>query len=237
VYAALSSYFKQDEYEVIVVINNTTDNSARVLRKLRKANQLTNIRIVDIGKAKGKGSALIQGFIRAKGDVVGFIDADGASPGTEIIRLYRKLMLETHIGGVIASRYLPTSRIIGDQSYLRFILSRLFNLVTKNTFHLPFTDTQCGLKLFRRKPLRLSLDYIIAKSWTFDLNLLLVFTYLGESIIEVPTRWYVKNGSKVNVFKSAIPVIKELWQTYRQMVYFAFTLKIRKANEQLPSSN
>ena len=64
--------------------------------------------------------------------------------------------------GVIGSRYVPGSKVTTPQGLFRRLESRTFNLIIRLLFGLPYNDTQCGAKVFKKVPLDLVLpeDYL-----------------------------------------------------------------------------
>jgi glycosyltransferase involved in cell wall biosynthesis len=210
-YKLLQQSFK-DKFEIIIVINNTTDHSESLLRRLKTQNQLDNLHIYNMGKASGKGDAVFFGVEKSKGEIVGFIDADGSSPTSELFKLYNYLEEHNTFDAVISSRYIKGSKITGGLPLFRFFLSRMFNLTAQFLFGLPFKDTQCGLKLFRAHAIKTIKDDVVAKGWTFDVNILVALKEYGFKVKELPTKWIFKDGSKLVVHKVAAAVIDELSQ-------------------------
>lgn len=210
-YKSLQQTLK-DKFEIIIVINNTTDHSESLLRRLKTQNQLDNLHIHNMGAASGKGDAVFYGVNKAKAEIIGFIDADGSSPMSELFKLYKYLDEHNTFDAVISSRYIKGSKITGGLPFFRFFLSRMFNLTAQILFALPFKDTQCGLKLFRSQAINTIKDDIIAKGWTFDINVLIALKEYGFKVKEIPTKWIFKDGSKLVIHKVAAAVINELSQ-------------------------
>jgi len=113
-------------YEILVVINNTKDNTEGVVKSYKKKNK--NIRYLNF-KQGGKGFAVIEGFkdaLTRKNDLIGFVDADLATPPNAFYGLVK------HLGsydGIIASRWHPKSLIKTKQTLLRKITSNGFNFL------------------------------------------------------------------------------------------------------------
>jgi glycosyltransferase involved in cell wall biosynthesis len=130
--------------ELIVVVNGTTDRTEAIVAGYAARFPLLRV-LVEPGRV-GKGGALMLGFRAARGDWVGFVDADGATPPEAFDALV------THIGdagAIIASRWCRGARVSPRQPLARRLASRCFNLATRLLFDLPITDTQCGAKLMR----------------------------------------------------------------------------------------
>ena len=207
----VGDYFsnKNIDLEVLIVVNNTTDNTVGIIKDIQK--KYPFIKYTNIHKAIGKGGALSVGFRKASGKYVAFMDADVASSVAQLNKLYRKISKNDDIDVVIANRYGDGSRINGLPLY-RKILSRMFNLVTRLVFSLPYEDTQCGLKIFKSEYAESLGRMIISKKWTIDLNLLVLCKYLDLNVVSVPIIWSEKGNSTLNVKKAFKEVALELYR-------------------------
>lgn len=175
--------------EVIVVVNGSTDDTVGVARRV--AADHPTLQVIDIPERIGKGGAVRTGFARARADLVGFADADMATPPAEFMRLVEAA---EHSDGAIASRWAPGARIYG-RTWLRTAASRVFSLLVRMLFGLPFADTQCGAKVFHRRFLPLYLANSTVNDLAFDVELLLLLTRAGARLTEVPTSWTAVPGS------------------------------------------
>ena len=175
--------------EVIVVVNGSTDDTVGVARRV--AADHPTLQVIDVAERIGKGGAVRTGFTRARGDLVGFADADMATPPAEFLRL---VDAASQCDGAIASRWAPGARIYG-RTWLRTAASRVFALLVRMLFGLPFADTQCGAKVFHRRFLPIYLANSSVNDLAFDVELLLLLTRAGARITEVPTAWTAVPGS------------------------------------------
>ena len=205
--SAYSKYFdnlvkkKELNYEIIVSINNTTDKTLEIVKKHKKKNK--KIRYLNL-KPGGKGFAVIKGFkdaLKRKNDLIGFVDADMATPPQAFHYLIKNI---NENSGIIASRYHKHSVVHPKQTWKRIASSRMFNALVRIVLFLPLRDTQCGAKLFKRKALERTLRTLTMSQWAFDVDLLYNMKKLGYSIKEAPTMWSDKSDSKIN-FLSAGP--------------------------------
>jgi len=175
--------------EMIVVVNGSTDDTVGVARRV--AADHPTLQVIDVAERIGKGGAVRTGFARARGDLVGFADADMATPPAEFMRL---VDAAEQSDGAIASRWAPGARIYG-RTWLRTAASRVFSLLVRMMFGLPFADTQCGAKVFHRRFLPLYLANSTVNDLAFDVELLLLLTRAGARLTEVPTAWTAVPGS------------------------------------------
>lgn len=176
----------------IVIADGCKDNTVKIVKRIKKRK---NITLFAPKERLGKGGALIFGFKHVKSNTVGFIDADGSVPPKE----FRKLVQNVRkVDGVIASRHLKGSKISGIPA-MRKILSVTFSLLVKLVFNLPFKDTQCGAKLFKKKMIKSLIPLVRSKGYIFDIELLYRAIKQGYKIKEIPIEWRYSAGSKITI--------------------------------------
>jgi glycosyltransferase involved in cell wall biosynthesis len=196
--------------EVIVVVNGSTDDTVGVARRV--ASDHPTVHVIDVAERIGKGGAVRTGFARARGDLVGFADADMATPPAEFLRL---VDAAAQSDGAIASRWAPGARIYG-RTWLRTAASRVFALLVRMLFGLPFADTQCGAKVFHRRFLPIYLAHSSVNDLAFDVELLLLLTRAGARITEVPTAWTAVPGS--SSLASPVGLARHGWRMVRTLL-------------------
>lgn len=190
---------KNLDYEILIVINNTTDRTPEIVRKMSRKNK----RLVSINLVKGgKGYATIEGFkevLKKDQDFIGFVDADLATLPEHFYELVEK-MGSHH--GAIASRYIKGAKIDPKPTVQRLIAKRLFNTMVRSVLFMPYKDTQCGAKVFRRKAIEDSIHEVTMSRWAFDVDLLYAIRKNGYSIREIPTVWSDKEYSTINFWNA-----------------------------------
>ena len=187
--------------EVIVVVNGSTDDTAEIVG--RYADRVPQLRCIVEPAAIGKGGALMLGFREARGDLVGFVDADASTPPAAFQDLVDRI---GDADVAVASRWCRGATVSPPQPLARRIASRVFNLLTRLFFGLRLTDTQCGAKLMKRDALAAVLGNLGITRWAFDVDLLFQMRRAGRSIIEIPTTWHDVAGSKIDI----LPVSAEM---------------------------
>lgn len=193
-------YLKDNlEYEILVVINNTKDNTEGVVLAAQKKDK--KIRFLNLKKG-GKGYAVLEGFkdsLKRNNQIIGFVDADLATKPSEFYKLIDNLK---GYDFVIASRGLKNSDV--NSSLVRKITNRGFNFVVRSILFLPFKDTQCGAKIFTRKSIDSVYNDLSDAEWGFDVDLLLNLVQNGFKGKEIATVWEDKRGSKINLI--SVPI-------------------------------
>jgi glycosyltransferase involved in cell wall biosynthesis len=186
--------------EIIVVLNGCTDGTRGVVEALRGQNLV----VLDIAEDTGKGGAVRAGFSIARAETVGYMDADGSTSAAEMRRLCETLGT---YDGVIASRWLPESKIAIRQPWHRRIASRCFNLAVRSLFGLPFKDTQCGAKVFRASAWREVAREAATAGLAFDVDLLVTMNRLKMRVREEPTTWNNMPGSRLKLASASVQML------------------------------
>lgn len=198
-YAAFFSEKYGDEAELIVVPNFCDDCTAEVARELGERFAL--IRVLDDPGFVGKGGAVVRGARAADGNLIGFVDADGATSPEAFDDLVEQIGI---YGGIIASRWMKNSEVHPKQPVSRRFSSRCFNLMVRILFGLRVTDTQCGAKLFRRDVMQFVLKNLGVTNWAFDVDMLFQARRSGALVGEIPTVWHDQAGSKIRIVHSSV---------------------------------
>jgi len=216
------SFFKKKygkNFEIIVVLNGCSDDTLGIVKKAKK--KYPQIKILNFKQA-GKGFAIIEGFKAAKGELIGFTDADDATSAEEFNKLIEKI---DRYSGIIASRYIKGAIVRPKQSIQRIVVSRIFNFMIRALFLMNYKDTQCGAKIFRKEAVKAVLPCLGITKWAFDVDLLYQMKRQGFKIGEVPTIWSDKEYSKLN-FANAGPNMA-LSIIRLRMIYSPFRFIVR----------
>ena len=205
---AYAAYFS-DKYgplaELIVVPNFCDDRTQDVAREI--GSRFPQVRVMDDPGFVGKGGAVLLGAQSAEGDLIGFVDADGATSPSAFDDLVEKIGLD---GCIIASRWMKGSEMSPTQPLSRRVASRCFNFTVRVLFGLRLRDTQCGAKLFRREVIQPVMQNLGVTSWAFDVDMLFQTRRMGASIREIPTIWNDVSGSKIQIGRSSVNMLVAL---------------------------
>ena len=138
-----------DDTVVVLVDDGSTDGTPIVLEEAR-ARWPDRVTVLTLAERSGKGEAVRAGLVAAVelgADIVGYCDADFATPAAEVNRLVDALRRRPELRAAIGSRvdllghevHRPRSRTVGNRVYST-IGSRLLGARIR--------DTQCGAKVF-----------------------------------------------------------------------------------------
>lgn len=153
-------------------------------------------------KRFGKGFALCYGFNQSTGSRVFFWEGNFSISSKQLF-LYLNLMNLVKADIVVGSKRHPLSSVY--YSPFRRFCSKIYQLLVKILFGLNVSDTQVGLKLYRRKVLNKVIPKIIIKNWAFDLEILVVahnlgFTRIIEAPIEIKKHFTRKKLAPASIF-------------------------------------
>ncbi len=159
--------------QLLFVDDGSTDGTAAVLRQLHEVAPQAGV--LSIPQNVGKAEAIRRGLVDALGSgapIVGYFDADLATPPSELLRLAELLETSPDLEFVMAARVRLLGRQIQRHS-TRHYLGRVFATAASLLLHIPVYDTQCGAKLFRASPaLREAVAMPFRSTWVFDVELI-----------------------------------------------------------------
>jgi dolichyl-phosphate beta-glucosyltransferase len=186
-------------YEVIVVDDGSSDHLLETLTLT--CGDWPEFKFIRHPRNLGKGAAVRTGVQAARGDRILFADADGATPIDE----ERKLSVALAAGAELAigSRLTADSQVVRRRTWGRAVAGRLFAAVARRTFSLSVRDTQCGFKMFRRRPAERLFALSQENGYLFDIEILAFAQQLGYRVAEVAINWADRPGSRLNLWKDA----------------------------------
>lgn len=198
-----------NDFEIIVVVNGSTDQTLKLVEDFKNHNQEITI-IEDAVAAKGRAVRL--GFAQAKGEWVSFVDADNAIPPGEWQKLFEAL--DEKSDGAIASRFLPQSNVTNRTKFRR-LAGQIFSGFVRFLFSMQFYDTQCGAKIIRGAKLSKILPALKVDNMAFDVELLWRLRQTGAKIKEIPVSWRGgEAGAVARPGKFIKQTIKMLWSLF-----------------------
>jgi glycosyltransferase involved in cell wall biosynthesis len=177
---------------ILVALDCCTDGTAEVVDAHAQID--SRIEVCRYPKL-GKGGVLMESFRKCDADLIGFVDADCATPPAEFLRLAD---LACRADGAIATRSHPAAVLPVQRSIGRRIDSWVFSALMRALFRMPFSDTQCGAKVLRRSVVQDVVPLLSSRDFLFDVDLLVTASRLGYRILEVPTVWCDQAGSHIS---------------------------------------
>jgi dolichyl-phosphate beta-glucosyltransferase len=195
-------------FELIIADDGSRDATLALARLFEES----DVRIRSLAcPHMGKGATVRMGILNAKGQVVLFMDADGATPMTEIPKLLAAIAAGHQVA--IGSRVIQREGEVEVKTPLyRKLIGRVFAFFV-NLFAIEgIADTQCGFKMFRGDAAREIFSRQRMAGFAFDVEILYLARRMSLSIAEIPVNWVAQPGSKVNLVTDSI---KMLWDIGR----------------------
>ena len=192
--------------EVLVVDDGSKDNTSALVEQWMDL--YPRLHLVQNPGNRGKGYSVRNGLLQAAGDIVLFTDADLSSPMEEANRLLRAI--DDGADVAIGSRWLERDRQTIHQPLYRQFFGRCFNAITRGVMGLPFKDTQCGFKAFRREAAQVIFRLQTIERWGFDPEILFIARKLRFHIVEVPVTWGHDERSRLSYLKDGLKMLEDM---------------------------
>jgi glycosyltransferase involved in cell wall biosynthesis len=192
--------------EVLVVDDGSKDNTAAIVQQWMS--RYPRLHLVQNPGNRGKGYSVRNGLLQAAGDVVMFTDADLSAPMEEAERLLAAIADGADVA--IGSRWMDRTRQTIHQPLYRQFFGRCFNWITRLVMGLPFKDTQCGFKAFKRSAAQVIFRLQTIERWGFDPEILFIARKLKYVIREVPVTWGHDERSRMSYLKDGMKMLEDM---------------------------
>lgn len=210
-------------YEIIVVDSSSKDRTPEIIRRL--SSHISHLSLLTV-ENKGKGWAVREGVLRAKGDIRLFSDADNSTSPDHFDKMV-PLFGQGHLVVISSRNPLDASGASQDvpESFLRRFAGKIGNLIIQ-TFAVPgIWDTQNGFKAFRARTAEDIFSRIIMTGFSFDIEVLALARRLGYKIGIIPVRWKHDPDSKVGL-RSYIQVLLDVFKIRWNLVTNKYDKKV-----------
>lgn len=209
--------------EFLLVNDGSRDGTLRLLESLRKQDP-SRFSVLDLERNSGKAEAVRRGILAAmerKPDLVGFWDADLATPLSELRDFLTIFTTRPEIEMVFAARVRLLGRTI-SRNPKRHYFGRVGATLISSSLGLAVYDTQCGAKLFRvSDAMREIFSAPFLSRWIFDVEIIARFVRqrgrdaAARAIYELPIQvWRDVQGSKVRS-TDFLRALRDLWKIHR----------------------
>ena len=197
---------EQWDAEVLVIDDGSKDTTAEIVERWMDVHP--RLHLIKNPGNRGKGYSVRNGLLQAAGDIVMFTDADLSAPMEEANRLLAAIDAGADVA--IGSRWMDRTRQTIHQPLYRQFFGRCFNAITRGVMGLPFKDTQCGFKAFRREAAQVIFRLQRIERWGFDPEILFIARKLKYTITEVPVTWGHDERSRMSYLKDGMKMLEEM---------------------------
>lgn len=194
-------------YEIIVVDDGSKDTTAEIVRRFIPL--VKNLKLIENKANHGKGAAVRQGMLAAKGAIRLFTDADNSTSVDQFAKMLPHFKEGCDV--VICSRDIEGARLEPPQKWHKRLLGNLGNLFIQALLLRGIWDTQCGFKAFREEAVEEIFPMGKIDRWGFDIEMLSLARALRYRIKEIPVVWVNDPRSHVK----PLAYLQVLWETIK----------------------
>jgi dolichyl-phosphate beta-glucosyltransferase len=205
---AMRAYLDRQPWSSEIIVSADGNDGTREL-VAEMAKDDPRLSVIGSADRGGKGKGIRNGIAKAKGQIIGFADADYKTPIEELDKLLP--WFEKGYDVVIASRATPDAKVERAQPMYRRIGSKVFGAVVHTLMGLgDVPDTQCGFKFFTRQAARDIFGRQRIDGYMFDIEILRLRRKLGYKLKNVGVRWQDDGDSRYDPIGGTIKNFKEL---------------------------
>jgi dolichyl-phosphate beta-glucosyltransferase len=212
--------------EIVISVEPSTDNTLALAEAAAKS--FPSLTVVTHHEKRGKGFAVRNGMLQARGSLIFFTDADLSTPLEDLDRSVALFQREQAIDVIVGNRQHPDSVIVQRQNPMRESMGKTFNWIVRLLSGLPINDTQCGFKGFRNRAAKEIFGRQRLDGFSFDVEVLLLARLMGFVVREVPVHWTNSPASHVRVVQDSLRMLRDVIgirsQVKRTMDEFPFRL-------------
>jgi dolichol-phosphate mannosyltransferase len=201
-------------YEILVVNDNSSDGTERILARLSSAD--IGLRYINAMPPNGFGLAVRRGLAEFRGDAVAIVMADGSDDPADLVAFYRKL--ECGYDCVFGSRFARGGRTV-DYPKLKLVLNRLANLLISALFLLRYNDVTNAFKLYSRAAIA-GVQPLLSHHFNLTVELPLKCIIRGYRYAVLPNSW---KNRKEGVSKLRI---KEMGSRYLFIILYCWLERV-----------
>lgn len=201
---------KSIDYDILVVNDNSKDNTENVLLNLMKL--YPRVGYINNRPPNGFGFAVRAGLNAFKGDAVAIVMADGSDSPQDVSKFYFKLC--EGFDCVFGSRFIKGGSTY-DYPKHKLVLNRIFNYFIQILFGLKYNDVTNAFKMYRKEVI-IGLNPILSHHFNLTVELPLKSIVRGYSYAILPNSW-TNRTEGVSKLK-----LKEMGSRYLFIVLYCF---------------
>ncbi len=201
--------------EVLIVVERSSDGTLEIATA--QAAQQAFFQVIDNKVHRGKGFAVRSGVMRARGEIIFYMDADLSVPLSEILSFLAYFEAHPEIDVLAGNRQHAQSRITRHQAWLRRSMGQAFNSLLQALSLVAFRDTQCGFKAFRRAAAHAIFSRQTIDGFAFDVEVLLLADRLGYRTADLPVEWINSPESRVHIVRDGVRMIRDTLRVRKRL--------------------
>lgn len=201
-------------YEIIFVEDKSIDKTKSLIKKALSKYPRHNLAVIFHERNFGRGRAVVDGFKKSQGKIIGYIDFD-----LEVGEWYLSKFIRTVEAGfdVVNAWRVYDFNI---KSLMRWLASKGYVWLQKKLINLPFHDTEAGYKFFNRAKIIPLLKYCHNQGWFFDTEILALANKRNLKIQEIPVA-FVRRSDKT----STVRLFRDSWHFLINLISYSIRYK------------
>lgn len=178
-------------YEIVFVEDKSTDGTTKTLKELLPTTKHSGA--IFHSKNQGRGKSVVDGILKSKGKICGFLDVDLEVSEKYIPEFIREV--EQGLDLVVAKRKYEHN----IKSISRVLASNGYRLLVRLLLNIPLYDTEAGYKFFNREAILPIILKTQDKKWFWDTEVCVLAQQAGLKIGEVGVDFIRKPAKKSTV--------------------------------------
>ena len=199
--------------EIIFVNDGSTDKSKdkvlKFIKRVRKKNFITKLKLISYLKNQGKGYALKRGILSSKSDWILTCDLDMSILPEQYLIWNKKKLIKNTKYAYIASRNHKNSKV--KSKFLRRRLGEVFRFILFIFFNIRILDTQCGFKVYHKNYAKYLFKKMKITRYAHDVEIILILKNIGIIVKELPVKWIHRPDSKINIIPDSFKMLLDLF--------------------------
>ena len=196
-------------YELIFVDDKSNDATVSIVKKLIQGKDYCRLYVHEINQ--GRGKTVHNGLMKARGEIIGFIDLDLDNPA----RYMTSMILGIRNNRADVCTALRVYRWkFNLYFFIRLLLSKGYAKLSSALLQTYLKDTETGCKFFRRDKIIPILEQTQEHGWFWDTELMTRAYYGGLVIREIPTL-FIRN-----TFVSTVDLLPETFKYLYALFHF-----------------
>lgn len=189
---------KRFKSEIIFINDGSSDQTINILNKFAQSNRGLPFqpKLISYAFNRGKGYAIKQGLLKARGESVLICDADLSTP-IEFVEAFLKYIKNYDL--VIGSRRQRDSKIELPQSIIRSTMGKIFSRISAIILDVKVNDFTCGFKLLKHTAAKHIAQKMVINRWAYDAEMLKIAVSNNYKIKELGVSWLNNPSTKVNL--------------------------------------
>jgi len=204
--------------DLIIVDDGSTDKTIEKIKNDFSDQFSSGVLKVFSIKHTGKGAAVKAGVLEAKKEWILFMDADNSASIDQLYHFFSYSDFDVIVG----SREVESHWTKRVEQKSRKLTGRLFNWTVRKLLKLPWLDTQCGFKLFKKQTAKQLFGLLKEDGFVFDVEILYLADKIGARVREVGIDWYKSEQTSVRLCRDGLKMFLSLFRIKKRWAQYVF---------------